>query len=182
MMQLWLTPPADVALELLTHEFSSKVLAKNSVPRDFAITILDTADDEELEYYLPQLVQALKYDVDFLNSDPCNLERFLIRRSAALPIGNFLGWYLRLESGAEEYGPMFQKVNERFVATMESGDDPKRTETWAKLTRSFEMFDKFEAAFKVIRSGGSKANQIKPLIREAFKTGAIRWNLFEKWS
>lgn len=50
------------------------------------------ADDEELEYYLPQLVQAMKYDVAFLNFEACNLERFLFRRSSALAIGNFLGW------------------------------------------------------------------------------------------
>ena len=40
-MQMWLTPPADVALELLTHEFSTELLAANAVPRDFAISILD---------------------------------------------------------------------------------------------------------------------------------------------
>lgn len=54
---------------------------------------------------------------------------------------------------------------------MMSGDDPLRTETWGKLTKSFEMFDRFEAAFKDLRVGGGKSSTIKPLIRTEFDTG-----------
>jgi phosphatidylinositol 3-kinase len=44
--------------------------------RAYAVRILERADDEELQYYLLQLVQALRFE----RSDMSRLELFLIER------------------------------------------------------------------------------------------------------
>eukprot|EP01047_Picozoa_sp_COSAG01_P002245 COSAG01_NODE_58_length_30193_cov_12.302020_28_plen_469_part_00 len=57
----WAEAPPAVGLELLSGYFTHKV------PREFALRCLGRAKDDELEMYLPQLVQALKYETSFLN-------------------------------------------------------------------------------------------------------------------
>lgn len=78
----------DDALELLTSAFAH--LPKL---RQYAVKRLDHYPDEELQYYLIQLVQALRYDKGTTNSDLCN---FLIRKGCANQvIGNYLYWCIR---------------------------------------------------------------------------------------
>ena len=78
----WSRPrPAD-ALELLTDVFQA-----TPIVRQYGISCLDQADDEELEIYLPQLVQALRYEKAFLDFEEGELEQFLVRRAESLFIG-----------------------------------------------------------------------------------------------
>ena len=53
--------------------------------------VLQRTDDEELLYYLLQLVQALRYE----SSHDSRLARFIVGRAARNPvIGVYLHWYL----------------------------------------------------------------------------------------
>ncbi|EFA77138.1 phosphatidylinositol 3-kinase [Heterostelium album PN500] len=91
------------ALELLSSTFNHK----NTLNvRKYAVDILRKADDEELLYYLLQLVQATKYEPQDMVESP--LISFLIERSTR----NFsaktpLGLKLRTKQGPE-YGIIFK--------------------------------------------------------------------------
>ena len=168
LMSEWLRPRAAEALELLTDAFTHRV------PREYATRCLDQADDEELEIYLPQLVQALRYEEEFRLGQSCHLERFLVKRAVSLFIGNFLAWNLRLERGAAQYAEQFQAAYDRFEKTMAEGTSEQQRQTWYELKKSFNMFDRFEDAFKEVRAGGGRADKIKPHIRKEFKEGNFR--------
>ncbi|GAM23254.1 hypothetical protein SAMD00019534_064290, partial [Acytostelium subglobosum LB1] len=88
--------PIDVAdaLELLSSTFSHK----NTLNvRKYAVDILRKAVDEELLYYLLQLVQATKYEpVNFAESP---LISFLMEKAAkSFVFANYLYWYLTVDS------------------------------------------------------------------------------------
>ena len=168
LMETWVPLRPDEALEMLSDAF------KHPVPREFATKCLDQADDEELEIYLPQLVQALRYEPQFLEFEECHLETFLVKRAACLFIGNFLAWNLRLERGAAKYAEQFQAAYERFEKNMAEGTSEQQRQTWIELKRSFNMFDRFEDAFKEVRRGGGRADKIKPHIRKEFREGNFR--------
>ena len=155
-------------LELLTKQF------EHPVPREFAVECLDRAADEELELYMPQLVQAMKYERDFLDFEQCHLERFLLKRSVALPIGNFMAWNLRLERGAKKYDQQYDAAYKRFEEHMST--NPATQETWCELKKSFETMERFEAAFKEVRTciEKPKAELVKTEARKAF-TGAGKY-------
>ena len=194
----WSRPrPAD-ALELLTDVFQA-----TPIVRQYGISCLDQADDEELEIYLPQLVQALRYEKAFLDFEEGELEQFLVRRAESLFIGcatptlaptplcrlgwvmtakrssvgwgrNFLAWNLRLErSNPFRLAPQYQKAYERFEQNMSHGGE-RQQQTWLELKRSFDMFDRFEAAFKEARKDGGRADKVKPHIRQLFTEGSFR--------
>uniref|UniRef100_A0A915JDD3 Phosphatidylinositol 3-kinase catalytic subunit type 3 n=1 Tax=Romanomermis culicivorax TaxID=13658 RepID=A0A915JDD3_ROMCU len=56
LLEDWSPVDVDAALELLSAKFTHKAV------RRYAVTRLNQADDEDLLLYLPQLVQALKYE------------------------------------------------------------------------------------------------------------------------
>jgi hypothetical protein len=61
--------------------------------RAHAVEVLKRTDDEELLYYLLQLVQALRYEAS--NESP--LASFLVQRAHANPnLAIFLHWYVLL--------------------------------------------------------------------------------------
>ncbi|PUZ50956.1 hypothetical protein GQ55_6G120000 [Panicum hallii var. hallii] len=70
LIEEWETIDVADALELLSPEFETEEI------RAYAVRILERADDEELQYYLLQLVQALRFE----RSDMSRLELFLIER------------------------------------------------------------------------------------------------------
>ena len=160
---IWKRTTSAVALELLTKQF------EHPVPREFAVGCLDRAGDEELELYMPQLIQAMKYESDFLDFEQCHLERFLLKRSVALPIGNFMAWNLRLERGAKKYDQQYQAAYNRFEVYMAT--NPETQETWCELKKSFQKMEEFEAAFKEVRTcmkKNPKADLVKAEARKAF--------------
>lgn len=57
--------------------------------RGYAVEVLKRTDDEELRYYLLQLVQALRYEV----VDNSKLATFIVERASKNPvIGVLLHW------------------------------------------------------------------------------------------
>ncbi|KAJ5074669.1 pi-3 kinase [Anaeramoeba ignava] len=107
LLEKW-TPmrPVD-ALELLDSYYSD-----NNV-REYAVTCLEQMDDQELEDYLPQLVQVLKYE-SYHNSA---LALFLLRRALLSPwkIGSIFFWYLKSELHVPEYSERFGLLIEGYL-------------------------------------------------------------------
>ncbi|KAK3441533.1 hypothetical protein EUGRSUZ_B01683 [Eucalyptus grandis] len=68
-MGRWETIDGCDALELLSPVFKSEAV------RAYAVSVLERADDEELQCYLLQLVQALRFE----RSDKSCLSQFLVQ-------------------------------------------------------------------------------------------------------
>lgn len=102
--------PIDIedALELLQPVF------KHPAVRAYAAKRLESGtDDEELQLYLLQLVQALKYE-NFgkqSSAEDSALVSFLISRGISSPaVGNSLFWCLSVESNDERYKDVYSRV------------------------------------------------------------------------
>lgn len=120
----WTEIEVDDALELLGPTFDHPAV------RAYAVERLRKADDQELELYLLQLVQALKFErisTETSQEDvhDSSLARFLISRAAAnFRLGNFFYWYLMVECDdtsqdqGEEYRTIYRKVAYDFMAEL----------------------------------------------------------------
>ncbi|KAK9811578.1 hypothetical protein WJX72_006428 [[Myrmecia] bisecta] len=112
LMQQWV--PIDIAdaLELLSPDFT------NEEVRAHAVEVLQRTDDEELLYYLLQLVQALRYE----SSEASRLARFLIARAGRNPImGIFLHWHLYTEWEDPTFGARAEYVHKMFQEAQSYG-------------------------------------------------------------
>ena len=73
---------------------------------------LQRADNEELNSYLLQLVQALRYEPTY----PSFLSDFLISRSVqTLDLANFLHWFLEVEEQDIDKGAMYKQFHSDFL-------------------------------------------------------------------
>ncbi|KAI8895707.1 kinase-like domain-containing protein [Globomyces pollinis-pini] len=115
LLGLWVDIDVEDALELLGPSFT------DSNVRSFAVAQLGSAADDELQLYLLQLVQALKFEKLDQKSGIFDspLARFLIERGIANPIlGNALHWNLMVECEDKVYGRTFGRVVYKFLETM----------------------------------------------------------------
>ncbi|CAN6598522.1 phosphatidylinositol 3-kinase Vps34p [Trichomonascus vanleenenianus] len=82
------------ALELLGPRFRDQTV------RSYAVARLKNANDDELELYLMQLVEALKFEQHANASmSESKLAQFLVNRALQNPrLGNYFYWYLTVES------------------------------------------------------------------------------------
>ncbi|KAI3937878.1 hypothetical protein MKW92_004481 [Papaver armeniacum] len=97
LMGKWETIDVCDALELL------------SPVRAYAVSVLERADDEELQCYLLQLVQALRFE----RSDKSRLSHFLVKRSLCnIELASFLRWYVAVELNDPAYAKRFYCTNE----------------------------------------------------------------------
>ncbi|PSS28620.1 Phosphatidylinositol 3-kinase [Actinidia chinensis var. chinensis] len=98
LMGRWETIDVCDALELLSPVFESEEV------RAYAVSVLERADDEELQCYLLQLVQALRFE----RSDKSRLSHFLVRRSLRnIELASFLRWYVAVELHDPAYAKRF---------------------------------------------------------------------------
>ncbi|EFJ26575.1 hypothetical protein SELMODRAFT_97360 [Selaginella moellendorffii] len=105
LMHKWTTIDIADALELLSHAFESEEV------RGHAIDVLERTGDEELQSYLFQLVQALRFE----RSDKSRLANFLVQRAVHnTELANFLRWYLNVELADVVYAKRFWLVLEHF--------------------------------------------------------------------
>ncbi|KAJ3348201.1 Phosphatidylinositol (PI) 3-kinase [Kappamyces sp. JEL0680] len=112
LLSLWVAIDVEDGLELLGPEFTDHAV------RSFAVNQLKRAEDEELQLYLLQLVQALKFE-KFDQRQDSSLVHFLIERGISNPIlGNLLYWYLMVETEDKVYGKTFGKVVYRFLKVL----------------------------------------------------------------
>ncbi|KAK4124895.1 phosphatidylinositol 3-kinase [Parathielavia appendiculata] len=113
----WTDIDVDDALELLGPTFD------NPAVRAFAVDRLRKADDQELQLYLLQLVQALKYEhispqPDHEIIQDSSLARFLISRAADnFTLGNYFWWYVMVECDdkSQDQGPVNQAIYEKIA-------------------------------------------------------------------
>ena len=149
----WAEIDVDSALELLGPTIT------NPIVRAYAVDRLRKADDHELQLYLLQLVQALKFeqpDPDEEELPSSSLARFLIDRAARnFYLGNFLHWFLMVE--CDDRGPdtnaanrkLFARVEYHFMLELEK-QDPEQRKT---LLQQAEMITIITKIAKDIRFG-----------------------------
>lgn len=104
------------ALKLL----GKQVAYQTNLVRAYAIDTLASAPDEELNLYLLQLVQALKFDqetgvnhqITSLNTGmKSSLATFLIGRAAKnVQLANYLYWYLKVELQDPAHGARYREI------------------------------------------------------------------------
>jgi phosphatidylinositol 3-kinase len=152
MLEKWAEIDVDDALELLGPQFDHPVV------RSYAVERLKKADDEELQLYLLQLVQALKYEAAG-EGDDSSLARFLVTRAAnSFSLGNFLHWYLMVEISdfsndqASEHRDLFAKVEYDFMEELET--TPLGVETRKTFRRQGELLTVLAKISKDVRFGG----------------------------
>ncbi|KAI2474561.1 phosphoinositide 3-kinase [Pyrenophora tritici-repentis] len=152
LLDKWAEIDVDDALELLGPHFDHPVV------RSYAVERLKKADDEELQLYLLQLVQALKYEAPG-EGDDSSLARFLVTRAAnSFTLGNFLHWYLMVEISdtstdqEPEHRDLFAKVEYDFMVELEK--TPEGVETRKTFQRQGELLTILAKISKDVRFGG----------------------------
>jgi phosphatidylinositol 3-kinase len=160
----WAEIDVDAALELLGPTVDSPVV------RAYAVDRLRKADDNELQLYLLQLVQALKFETHEADSEglsSSSLAKFLIDRAAGnFNLGNFLHWFLMVE--CDDRGPdanasdrkLFARVEYYFMLELEARDPQQRK----ILLKQAEMVAVLQKIAKDIRFGrDNRINKIERL-------------------
>tara|TARA_R110002003_G_scaffold149_5_gene13530 strand:+ start:7361 stop:9940 length:2580 start_codon:yes stop_codon:yes gene_type:complete len=152
LLDKWAEIDVDDALELLGPHFDHPVV------RSYAVERLKKADDEELQLYLLQLVQALKYEAPG-EGDDSSLARFLITRAASsFALGNFFHWYLMVEISdfstdqEPEHRDLFAKVEYDFMVELEKTSEG--IETRNTFRRQGELLTVLAKISKDVRFGG----------------------------
>lgn len=123
------------ALELLSPVFESEEV------RAYAVSVLERADDEELQCYLLQLVQALRFE----RSDKSRLCHFLVQRSLRnIELASFLRWYVTVELNDPAYAKRFYCTYEILEDNMMklgagANGDEDGLKLWQSLVRQTEL-------------------------------------------
>ncbi|CAI9092938.1 OLC1v1028311C2 [Oldenlandia corymbosa var. corymbosa] len=129
--------PIDVcdALELLSPVFEREEV------RAYAVSVLERADDDELQCYLLQLVQALRFE----RSDKSRLSQFLVQRSLCnIELASFLRWYVAVElhdpAHAKRFYATYELLEESMLklGTGANGDEDG-VKLWQSLVRQTEL-------------------------------------------
>lgn len=101
LLSIWHPLPPNIALGLLTADFP------NIVTRAHAVKWFSTVNESELCDYLPQLVQALKYE-SYHNSA---LAKYLISSALKSPkVALYLFWHLKYYTADAQFSQRFQIV------------------------------------------------------------------------
>ncbi|KFK40782.1 hypothetical protein AALP_AA2G040200 [Arabis alpina] len=134
LMYKW--PMIDVsdALELLSPLFESEEV------RAYAVSVLGRADDEELQCYLLQLVQALRFE----RSDRSRLSQFLVQRALKnIELASFLRWYVAVEFSdhvyAKRYYSTFDLLMEKMKQLPPGANGEDGNKLWQSLVRQTEL-------------------------------------------
>lgn len=100
-MSSWESLSPDEAIEFLQADFPDKIV------REMAVLWLSAISDDDLVDYLPELVQAIKYEAYHDSA----LAQFLIKRSLSSPsVTHFLFWHLKYYTGDLQFSQRFQIV------------------------------------------------------------------------
>jgi phosphatidylinositol 3-kinase len=138
LLDLWVDIDIDDSLELLSSAFRHPRI------RNYAVHQLKKADNQELQLYLLQLVQALRYEYSnveipattsvatpiqsihtptsgIISLDPhdSNLVQFLLDRACQnASLCTYLYWYLNVESTDKFTGQWFSSISSTFINHM----------------------------------------------------------------
>ncbi|KAG2702010.1 hypothetical protein I3843_06G065900 [Carya illinoinensis] len=109
--------------------------------RAYAVSVLERADDEELQCYLLQLVQALRFE----RSDKSRLSHFLVQRALRnSEFASFLRWYVAVELYEPTYAKRFYSTYEILEENMMKlagsvNGDEDGFKLWQSLVRQTEL-------------------------------------------
>uniref|UniRef100_A0A7N0T5H0 phosphatidylinositol 3-kinase n=1 Tax=Kalanchoe fedtschenkoi TaxID=63787 RepID=A0A7N0T5H0_KALFE len=154
LMHKWEMIDVCDALELLSPVFESEEV------RAYAVNVLNRADDEELQCYLLQLVQALRFE----RSDKSRLCQFLVRRSLHnIELASFLRWYVAVELHDPAYAKRFYSTYETLEENMlkltaASDDEEDGYKKWHSLVRQTELTAQLCSIMRDVRNvrGGTQ--------------------------
>uniref|UniRef100_A0A803L0K8 phosphatidylinositol 3-kinase n=1 Tax=Chenopodium quinoa TaxID=63459 RepID=A0A803L0K8_CHEQI len=148
LMGRWETIDVCDALELLSPVFESEEV------RAYAVSVLERADDDELQCYLLQLVQALRFE----RSDRSHLSQFLVQRSLRnIELASFLRWYVAVELHDPAYAKRFYSTYEMLEENMlklstanTGGEDGFKL--WQSLVRETELTAQLGSIMRDVRN------------------------------
>lgn len=175
----WTEVDIDDALELLGPEI------RNPDIRAYAVERLGSADDEELQLYLLQLVQALKFErtMTSASSDsPIPLSRlaeFLISRAASNPqLGSYFYWYLlvEIEDPDSERKRLYSKVNYEFQLAMRRLPNGDATRAIMKRQGEFIfLLGQISTELEKVRDRTKKEERLKEILSDP-KSGLLSFD------
>ena len=114
--------------------------------RSHAVTVLQQKDDDELMYYLLQLVQALRFEA----SDLSRLARFLVARATSNPaFATFLHWYLFTEWEDPMFGARASCVHAALVDALMGS--PRGEAVWEAIRRQTDMVSQLAYIIKDVK-------------------------------
>ncbi|XP_051152038.1 phosphatidylinositol 3-kinase, root isoform isoform X2 [Andrographis paniculata] len=154
LMGKWETIDVADALELLSPVFESEEV------RAYAVSVLERADDDELQCYLLQLVQALRFE----RTDKSRLSHFLVQRSLCnIELASFLRWYVAVELHDPIYARRFYSTYEHMEESMiklgpnTNGDGDGFT-MWRSLVHQTELTAQLCSIMRDVRNvkGGTQ--------------------------
>nr|CAB3264879.1 phosphatidylinositol 4,5-bisphosphate 3-kinase catalytic subunit beta isoform-like [Phallusia mammillata] len=165
MLGAWPPLEPDRAMELLDGQFADEKV------RDFAVRCLKQLRDDELQSYLMQLVQVLKFD-SYLNS---SLVRFLLERAwNNRKIGHFLFWHLRAEITNTTLNLRFSLILEAYLY----GNIPHMK----MLYKQFDALNKMRALNERVKSQEFSQKDVKVRARKALQETANQESFAEALS
>ncbi|KAM3280845.1 phosphatidylinositol 3-kinase, root isoform [Capsicum chacoense] len=154
LMHKWESIDLCDALELLSPVFESEEV------RAYAVSVLEKADDEELQCYLLQLVQALRFE----RSDKSRLSHFLVQRSLRnVELASFLRWFVAVELHDPAYAKRFYctyEILEESMLKLGAGasEDEDGYKLWQSLVRQTELTAQLCSIMRDVRNvrGGTQ--------------------------
>ncbi|KAK9119728.1 hypothetical protein Scep_017821 [Stephania cephalantha] len=154
LMGKWESIDVCDALELLSPVFESEEV------RAYAVSVLERAEDEELQCYLLQLVQALRFE----RSDKSRLSHFLVQRSLHnIELASFLRWYVAVELHDPAYARRFYctyEILEDNMMKLGAGvnGDEDGFKLWQSLVRQTELTAQLCSIMRDVRNvrGGTQ--------------------------
>ena len=126
--------------------------------RSHAVTVLQQKDDDELMYYLLQLVQALRFEA----SDLSRLARFLVARATSNPaFATFLHWYLFTEWEDPMFGARASCVHAALVDALMGS--PRGEAVWEAIRRQTDMVSQLAYIIKDVKVRFARSVDRRPL-------------------
>lgn len=172
MLSKWTEIDVDDALELLGPNFDHPAV------RAYAVDRLKKSDDEDLELYLLQLVQALKFEQISPDSDATqdsSLAKFLISRATQnFKLGNYFHWYLMVECDdrsvdqSPENRKLFFKVEYDFMMElMKLPGGPEHRKVLLRQAELITVLSKIAEDIKTTREPASrKVEKVKHFLAD----------------
>lgn len=152
LMETWAKIDVGDALEMLSPVF------QNPTVRSFAISYFRTVEDDVLNSFLLQLVQALRYQ----DQDHSELSEFLVERACRnVLIASSLFWYLCSEIEDDIFGSRAQMLQKSLLFEMDAADfDASLPMQLSLLARLRHLSD----SAKSYRSADAKTDHIKTML------------------
>ncbi|KAM3608625.1 uncharacterized protein V6R79_001843 [Siganus canaliculatus] len=140
----WSTLPPVTALEMLDSKFADTEV------RSVAVSWIEKSSDDELADYLPQLVQALKFECHLKNA----LVMFLLSRALSnINIAHYLYWLLKDAVQDPAWGRRYERVLGALLCLC-------GTKLRAELDKQTHLVTLLGAVAERVRQAGGSARQV----------------------